>query len=91
MRRSVENAEHVGLFVPWRDGNPPRFPNPFTGPPRRRCAGRLDFAEPRRNGIYLPPARALAIEDAPVPAPRRRAPVLVDVRSPYDPFAGRAA
>ncbi|KAJ9612200.1 hypothetical protein H2200_003797 [Cladophialophora chaetospira] len=107
MRRSVENAEHVGLFIPWRNGIAPWYPKPYPGSPefRRprplRRAGRVDPAESHRRGYYLPPARALAYyeeyEDVPVaPSPTRsrasvfEAPVLVDVRSPYDPFAGRA-
>lgn len=103
MRRSVENAEHVGLFIPFRYDAEYWYPMPNPGAlefrrhrPLRR-GGRLDFQETRRRGFYLPPARACPNSPEPEDFPkdssptRRRIPVLVDTRSPYDPFAGRAS
>jgi hypothetical protein len=104
MRRSVENAEHVGLYIPSHYTPPSPCPAPRGG--RRRPAphhgGRVGY-EGRRRGVYLPPARA-AIPDMQetvaspnYPSPTRgrvrasRAPVFVNVNSPYDPFAGRSS
>ncbi len=100
MRRSVENAEHVGLYIPRTLA--PAVRHPDQSPPLefgRRFLRRT--AKPsetrRRNGFYLPPARGdtlypSEVPDSPPPrpSPRRRRPVssLVDTNSPYDPFAG---
>ena len=101
MRRSVENAEHVGLFAPSRyiDLHWYLMPNPGAlasgrGRPLRRT-DTFDYEGPRRRGVYLPPARAYlgSPEARNIPqhlSPnRRQGPVLVDTRSPFDPFAGR--
>ncbi|EXJ80283.1 hypothetical protein A1O1_08425 [Capronia coronata CBS 617.96] len=94
MRRSVENAEHVGLFIhtsPTR-----RFPCPVEH--RVRRAGQIKLANGRRAGHYLPPARANAsspqkfIETAQEEVNQTRgSPRTVNVNSPYDPFAGGPA
>ncbi|ETI23324.1 hypothetical protein G647_05124 [Cladophialophora carrionii CBS 160.54] len=103
MRRSVENAEHVGLFVPLHADHQYWYPQPFAPAPAFqqrnpvvRPAGRFNHEENRRRGVYLPPARIVKPEpmepkDFPQdPSPtHRRIPFLVDIRSPYDPFAGR--
>ncbi len=99
MRRSVENAEHVGLYLPRTFAPAVRHPEPSSPKTRRRVLRRT--AKPsetrRRNGFYLPPARGdtlypSEVPDSPPPrpSPRRRRPVssLVDTNSPYDPFAG---
>ena len=101
MRRSVENAEHVGLYLPMRFSPEYWYPEPNPGVlayrrrrPLRRT-GRFDHD----RGVYMPPARAMypdysvpmGHQDFPTyPSPdHRRIPFLVDTRSPYDPFAGR--
>ncbi|OAP57072.1 hypothetical protein AYL99_09185 [Fonsecaea erecta] len=99
MRRSVENAEHVGLYLPL---GAHLGSYPYR---RRRFLRRNEVAldEARRNGVYLPPARAnkpkekippKAVPPKAVPAnaspTHRRVPFLIDTRNPYDPFAGRA-
>ncbi len=103
MRRSVENAEHVGLFIPTRYDAEHWYPVPnpaaltfgaFGRRPLRRT-GMFDYEEARRRGVYLPPARAYpgspeakGIPQNPTPA-RRRIPIMVDIHSPFDPFVGR--
>jgi len=73
IRRSVKNAEHVGLYSP--------VPKRATTPHPRRT-GKLNLPK-LRNGCYLAPARAS------IPDPLdKQAPFLVDVNSPYDSFAG---
>ncbi|OAG34420.1 hypothetical protein AYO21_11408 [Fonsecaea monophora] len=102
MRRSVENAEHVGLYLPLRL-NPGWYPVPNPGAaafrrrrPMRRT-GRFNVAEIVRNGVYMPPARANKPTTSSPPKAsanktsptRRRVPFFIDTRNPYDPFAGR--
>ena len=102
MRRSVENAEHVGLYIPLHYNPGYWYPEPNPGAlefrrrrPLRR-SGKLDIDEARRRGVYMPPARATKPDpkepkdfpDNPSPT-HRIVPFLVDTRSPYDPFAGR--
>lgn len=101
MRRSVENAEHVGLYIPLHLNPGFWYPNPCPAAAeyqRRglRRTGKLNVDERRRNGFYLPPARATKSdfketkdsEDVNPPPTLRRIPFMVDIRSPYDPFAG---
>lgn len=99
MRRSVENAEHVGLYLPLNYKPNPLAPQQCPGAVllhRRhplQGAGRLNGGGCRPRGVYLPPARAT--QPTPQPAqdfpkdPSRRVPFLIDTRNPYDPFAGR--
>lgn len=96
MRRSIENAEHVGLYVPsLKPALHPSSSSPTAPKPRRRRLrrnGNLNGSELRPTGVYLPPARAShpasetssELSETPSPATRR----LVDIHSPYDPFAG---
>ncbi|KAK5289501.1 hypothetical protein LTR99_001470 [Exophiala xenobiotica] len=100
MRRSVENAEHVGLYIPRTLAPAARHPAPSTPKLRRRLLRRTvksPVESLRRNAFYLSPARGETLYPAevpdsppPRPSPRRRRPVsfLVDTNSPYDPFAG---
>jgi hypothetical protein len=60
-----------------------------------RRTGKFHVDGRRRQGFYLPPARASAYDPADTqefpeePSPiRRHIPFVVDVNSPYDPFAG---
>src|ERR1700761_884094 len=89
MRRSVENAEHVGLYIPiFRDHWYPAH-NPGALAYRHgRRAGRFDY-DHHRPGHYLPPARIMEEPERYTIPHHRRIPSLVDTRSPYDPFAGR--
>ena len=63
MRRSVENAEHVGLFTPTRMDSPPSrkqttfFPRPYLPPSPRDYRPRRHIRPPG-HGKYLAPARA---------------------------------
>ncbi|KEF61751.1 uncharacterized protein A1O9_03321 [Exophiala aquamarina CBS 119918] len=75
MRRSVENAEHVGLY-------PSRLIQSSLDPPAvvpSRTPGCMNCSEEKRTR-FLPPARA------PKPVPST---VFVDTSSPLDPFSGK--
>ncbi|KIW27136.1 uncharacterized protein PV07_06904 [Cladophialophora immunda] len=102
MRRSVENAEHVGLYLPLRFNRgwypmPPRGAAAFRRRHFLRRTGRFNVDETRRDGVYLPVARANKpnVKTAPkafannAPPTVPRLPFVIDTRSPYDPFAGR--
>ncbi|KAI1617806.1 RNA recognition motif 2-domain-containing protein [Exophiala viscosa] len=97
MRRSVENAEHVGLYIPEKLALALRNPNPnpntrpaFPEPQPPRPVARFE----RPQGFYLPPARAAPdATDAYTFLGRVSRSFLlpqssVDVNSPHDPFAG---
>jgi len=75
MRRSVENAEHVGLYpsrlIQDSLESPPVVRSPVAG-----CVNCLKETRTR----FLPPARA----SKPV-----KSTVLVDTSSPLDPFSGK--
>ncbi|KIW16923.1 hypothetical protein PV08_04113 [Exophiala spinifera] len=87
MRRSVENAEHVGLYLPRSMG--PRNINPRAVHPRRR---RVRHARRfNAHGVYLPPARAgnvIIYTPPPSPKSQPRRVKFVDTKSPSDPFSG---
>ncbi|KIW71261.1 hypothetical protein, variant 1 [Phialophora macrospora] len=104
MRRSVENAEHVGLFVPHRADHNLRYPQPCAPAlafhqrtPFLRRTGNVNLEDNRRRGVYLPPARVVKPDpmgskdfpNHPSSPTHRQIPFLVDTRSPYDPFSGR--
>ncbi|KIX10374.1 uncharacterized protein Z518_01456 [Rhinocladiella mackenziei CBS 650.93] len=85
MRRSIENAEHVGLYIPRDSGN-------LTNRRGLRRTGKFIVDDKRRQAFYLPPARTTpkTIEnpdDSPSPS-RAALPFLVDINSLYDPFSG---
>ncbi|KIW97070.1 uncharacterized protein Z519_02462 [Cladophialophora bantiana CBS 173.52] len=84
MRRSVENAEHVGLYLP--HFRPGWFRERFAAGDRfrrrqpLRRPGKFNVDGARRRGVYLPPARATKSEVkgpqdfAANPSPPRRSP-----------------
>ncbi|KAK4940093.1 hypothetical protein LTR10_019722 [Elasticomyces elasticus] len=99
MRRSVENAEHVGLYIPEKLALALRNPNPntrpaFPDPQPPRTVARFQRDDVRPQGFYLPPARAAPNTREGYTFLGRVSPTFllpgsfVDVDSPYDPFAG---
>ncbi|EXJ86496.1 hypothetical protein A1O3_03447 [Capronia epimyces CBS 606.96] len=92
MRRSVENAEHVGLFV-----LPSPTRRPFPMEHRLRRVGQTNVGNGRRSGRYLPPARATTASPqvketaGKADTPSHGSVFFVNVNSPYDPFAGSPA
>lgn len=96
MRRSVENAEHVGLFV-LPSPPPARGSRPY-GKSGMRLSSRNPYGGKgrRRVGHYLPPARATANSPGRFSSDEGTPRVItnfnaVNVNSPYDPFAGTPA
>lgn len=100
MRRSVENAEHVGLYPVGsvKDFCDSKFSLDNSPRPGLRRTGNFLLGK-RGNrdicGYYLPPARAsLPCEVSPQEDVQDLTPckstVYVDTTSPYDPFYGNA-
>ncbi|KIX98125.1 uncharacterized protein Z520_06205 [Fonsecaea multimorphosa CBS 102226] len=58
MRRSIENAEHVGLYIPLRMNRPDRYPVPPRHRRNVRRTGRFNVDEARRNDVWSPGRRA---------------------------------
>ncbi|KAK6379847.1 hypothetical protein LTS17_005921 [Exophiala oligosperma] len=90
MRRSVENAEHVGLYLPRSMGprNPRNMNHPKFQPRNRRMRRAGPF---NANGVYLPPARVANLAQfTPPSSPDSQTPgkYLVDTKSPFDAFSG---
>jgi hypothetical protein len=74
MRRSVENAEHVGLY-------PSRLIQSSLECPVVVSSGKCSKCLVEKRTRFLPPARAV------ISAPRST--VYVDTSSPLDPFSGK--
>lgn len=100
MRRSVENAEHVGLYPVGSVKSIRDSMNSLETSPKRGLRRTGNFIINRRGtreicGYYLPPARALLHcnvvpnQDGPESTPSKNT-VYVDTTSPYDPFYGNS-